>query len=174
MSNPAPYKRLKNQGRAFPLWIDTEDPDAKRGTIKLRTMDPNLTVGLNVRTHEYEVWGPSLEVGGWVPLCACLKDGGEPYRNPVPWDLIMVALRNAREGELSADWADRKNQEHLAAQEQQRTAFEEEALRFFLPAISGDLSGSGRHSGESAMDAWNRQTYGQKAAPKGRIISVGR
>lgn len=164
--------RLRNHGRVFPVWLDTTNPEAQRGTTRLRAIDPNLTAGLDSRRGVMMVWGPSLEFGGWIPICDCQDDRGVPFRGHIPWEIILAELREAREGTLSADRV-------LAAQDrqmQERDAFlsrqAEEGAAFYRQAVAGEVSGSGRFSAEDVGQAWRRQVHGEKPAPKGQIISL--
>jgi len=95
----------RNQGRMLPQWLDTRDAEAVRGSTRVRTVDRNLIVGRDRRRGVFQVWGPSLNAGGWLPICDCQDDEGRPFRGPVPWEVIVAALVQARGGELSADVA---------------------------------------------------------------------
>jgi hypothetical protein len=164
----------RGQGRMLPHFIDTKDPEAVRGTYQLRRIDANLTVGLDRRRHVYQVWGPSLSAGGWVPICDGPDDDGRPYRGTVPWELICHALIQARDGEPACDRAARENERREAELAARHGAEVTDALRFGRRAIAGERSGWGRWSGQEVAEAYARQAYGEKPGPTGRKIYIAR
>lgn len=167
--------RPRNQGRMLPFWLDTKDPEAKRGTVHVRGVDANLIVGLDTRRQVYMVWGPSLALGGWCAIFDCEDDRGRAFRGTVPWPLIVHELRVARDSEeLSADRVQRLNDEREAASIRALQDEQYEAAVYCAKGVAGDLSGSGRHSPEDVLDGYWNARESRKAPPKGQIISVGR
>lgn len=160
----------RGQGRSFPVWLSVQDPEALRGTLALRTVDPNLTVGLDVRRGVYQVWGPSLDVGGWTPICDCQSDDGIPFRGSVPWPLIVRGLIQAREGELGPDRAARENAGLEAAAARVFESRLEEGSRYAARAVNGEVEGWGRCDGRDLDDAFRCADEGRsKVEPRGRV-----
>jgi hypothetical protein len=146
--------RPKNHGRTLPGYLDTQHPEAVRGTTHVRTLDPNLLVAWDPQRAAFVIYGPSLSAGGWVPICVCQDDLGRPFRGVVPWEIICATLRNAREGELSADIAARQNERMLAAADAARRRELEEGARYFARGIAGELEGWGRQDAADISRGW--------------------
>lgn len=166
--------RLPGQGRAFPAWLDTRDPEALRGTSRLRTIDPNLTVGLNLQTRAYEVWGPSIHFRGWVPICVCQDEQGRPWRGTVPWDRVIASLIQAREGELAPDVAAAHNEKIQRDVDDRERARVREGVKYYRKAVQGELEGYGRHRDQDVADGWRSANESAKPQPRGRVISIAR
>lgn len=164
----ASLTRLRNHGRALPGWLDTRDPEAARGTVRLRTIDANLVVGLDRRRGVFQVWGPSLSAGGWVALCDCQDDAGEPFRGSVPWEVILASLVRARGGELSADVAARHNERLQRSADAALDDRIVEGARFYARAVAGEREGWGRWDALEVEDAFRCADEGRsKAEPRG-------
>jgi len=147
--------RPRNNGRMLPAYLDAQHPEAVRGTTHVRTLDPNLVVGLDTRRTTFQVWGPSLAAGGWIAICDCQDDQGRPFRGTVPWERVCVALREAREGELSVDRAERENA-RLRAQTAAAADRElEEGAKYWARGIAGELHGWGRWDAADIARGWN-------------------
>jgi len=161
-----------NQGRVLPQWLATTDPEALRGTQRLRTVDRNLIVGLDRRRGVFQVWGPSLSSGGWVPICDCQDDEGRPFRGFVPWDLIAAALIRAREGELSADIVERHNERLYADEDRRVDERTADGAEFYARAVAGEREGWGRFAAEDVEAAYLRQVLGEKPEAQGVVHSL--
>lgn len=168
--------RPKNQGRMLPFWLDTKDAEARRGTVHVRGVDPNLIVGLDTRRQVFMVWGPSLALGGWCAIFDCEDDRGQAFRGTVPWPLIVHELRVARESEeLSADRAQRLNEEREARMVRELRQEQYDATLYCGKAIQREVSGAGPgYSAQDVLDGYWSARESRKAPPRGQIISVGR
>jgi hypothetical protein len=163
--------RPRRQGRMLPEWLDTADAEAAKGGQHLRRIDPNLVVGRNRRTEIYEIWGPSLSAGGWVPICECRDDDWEPYRGHVPWARIVQALVNAREGEPACEVAARRNAEHAARMERERGEELRAALKYARRAVSLDAQGSCPYPVQDVIEGYfNARDGRSKMHAQGRVI----
>lgn len=146
----------RGHGQAFPPWLDTQDPDAVRGTRFVRSVDPNLTVGRNRRDGSYMLWGPSVSLGGWVPIAVCQDDNGVAFAAPVPWELIVQGIRRQydeserglfapqRAAARAEAWKDRQRRDSAA-----RT---NATLRYAAKAVAGEIRGSGRFDARDLME----------------------
>ena len=174
MNGPA-FSRPQGHGQTFPPHVEPRDAEALRGSQQLRAIDPNLIVVLDKSRHVYQVWGPSLAAGGWVPIVDCQDDAGRPYRGRVPWELIAQALVQAREGEYACDRARRENDAREAQLEREHSDRFGDALRYARRAVQGELRGYGRHSAEDVAIGFRNADEGRlKAPPKGRVIYAAR
>lgn len=173
MSTPS-MLRISGQGRAFPHWLDTRDPEARRGTDRVRTIDPNLTVGLNLRQRHYEIWGPSIHYRGWIPLCICQDDQGRTWRGNVPWDRVIASLIQAREGELAPDRVARHNEEARDAVDRRERDRVREGAKYYHKHVQGQDAGHGRHSDQDVADGWHAALSSSKPQPRERVISIAR
>jgi hypothetical protein len=163
--------RPKNHGRLLPGWVDTSDPEAIRGSYQIRRIDANLVVALNRRSQVYEVWGPSITAGGWVPICECRDDEWRPYRGSVPWPLIVQALLNAREGEPACEVAARRNEERAARDERQRGDELREALRYAHRAVNLECRGASPYPVRDVVEGYMNARDGRaKMRATGRVI----
>lgn len=160
----------RRQGRMLPVWLDTSDPEAARGSVRVRTVDRNLIVGLDRRRGVFQVWGPSLGVGGWVPICDCQDDLGRPFRGAVPWELVISALVQARAGELSADVVQRHNETLDRNRDAELDRRTQEGAEFYARAVAGEREGWGRWDASDVEAAYQRQVNGVKPAPSGRHV----
>lgn len=168
------YQLPKNQGRMLPHWLDTGDPEAQRGSTRVRSVDRNLIVGRDRRRGVFQVWGPSLSAGGWLPICDCQDDRGRPFRGTVPWELVVAALVQARGGELSADVAARHNEALDRAKDAELDRQVEEGAKYYARAVAGEREGWGRWDYREVEDAYRMaQEGGSKAAPRGVKHFVG-
>jgi hypothetical protein len=165
----------KNQGRMLPYWLDTGDPEAQRGSTRVRSVDRNLIVGRDRRRGVFQVWGPSLSAGGWLPICDCQDDRGRPFRGTVPWELVVAALVQARGGELSADVAARHNEALDRAKDAELERQVEAGAKYYARAVAGEREGWGRWDYRDVEDAYRMaQEGGSKAAPRGvRYFGAG-
>lgn len=164
----AVYQLPKNQGRMLPHWLDTRDPEAQRGSTRVRAVDRNLIVGRDQRRGVFQVWGPSLSAGGWLPICDCQDDTGRPFRGLVPWEVIVAALVQARGGALSADVAARHNDALDRSREEALDRQVDEGCRFYARAVAGEREGWGRWDHREVEDAYRMaQEGGGKATPRG-------
>lgn len=165
--------KARGQGRMLPVWLDTGDPEAARGSVRVRTVDRNLIVGVDRRRGVFQVWGPSLQTGGWVPICDCQDDRGQPFRGTVPWEMVVGALIQARGGELSADVVARHNEALDRSREQELDRQVEEGARFYARAVAGEREGWSRWSTSDVEDAYRSANEGRsKAEPRGRVTFV--
>jgi len=144
----------------LPVWLDTADPEAAKGSTRVRTVDRNLIVGVDRRRGVFQVWGPSLSTGGWVPICDCQDDGGRPFRGTVPWEVVVSALVQARGGELSADVVARHNEKLEQSQEAEFDRRVDEGARFYARAVAGEREGWGRWDAADVEAAY-RKAVGQ-------------
>jgi len=152
----------------LPSWLDTRHPEAARGTTRVRSVDANLIIGRDLRRDVFQVWGPSLDAGGWVPLCDCQDDTGRPFRGAVPWELIVASLVQARGGELSVDVAARHNEALDRANDAALDRRLEEGAKFYARAVAGEREGWGRWDAAEVEDAYRMAMEGGgKAAPRG-------
>lgn len=137
--------RMSGHGKTFPTYFDTQHPEAIRGTTRLRTIDPNLIVGWNGREARLQIWGPSIAFGGWTPICDVADDYGKPYLQQVPWELILAALLEMREGELSSDKLVRLDAERRAELDREQREMLAEGASYYQRGVSGELNGWGRN-----------------------------
>lgn len=163
--------RFRNHGRMFPASFDTSDAEAKRGTARVQAIDRNLIVGRNTERGWYELWGPSISAGGWVLLLIVSDGQGRPYRANPPWDDVCAAILRGRNGaaRIAEEVAEHNERVHEASM---RAASERgrDGCEFFRKAVVGEAEGWGKWSGDEVAAAYRRQTYGDKPAPKGRLI----
>jgi hypothetical protein len=162
--------RLQNHGRVFPYWLDLTDPEAVRGTRHIRTVDPNLTVGLDTRQHVYSIWGPSLSEGGWVQLLECRDDQWRPFRGFVPWELITAAIRrqmdDAERGIFVTDRVQEANQRREQRAEREQSEAYGDALDYAARAVSRELSGDSPWSAEDVVQGYHNAREGRSRAPR--------
>jgi hypothetical protein len=150
----------------LPPYLDLRRDEAVRGTNRLRSIDPLLLVAWNTRRELYEVWGPSMLARGWVPICECSDDYGRPFRDQVPWELIMEGLIQAREGDQAREALEQNERMH-ASRQAALDAKNREGASYFDRAIVGEIEGWGRWDGRDVADGWNAAAHGQKPAPRG-------
>lgn len=154
----------------LPVWLDTAEAEAERGSMRVRTVDRNLIVGMDRRRGVFQVWGPSVQTGGWVPICDCQDDRGQPFRGTAPWELVARALVQARGGELSADVAARHNEALDRSRELELDRQVEEGAKFYARAVAGEREGWSRWSTLDVEDAYRNASEGRsKAAPRGKV-----
>jgi hypothetical protein len=138
----------------LPAWLNTRDPEAVRGTARVRAVDPNLLVGFNAARNQFEIWGPHYRSGGelgngWGCIVPVTDDRGIPYRGPVPWDRITVELCRLRAaadraaGRAVQAMAERNARRRQAA-ERDLSTFQQEAARYFAEPIAREADGDGR------------------------------
>lgn len=172
--------RLFNHGHVLPGYVDTRDPEAVRGTNRVRSVDPNLLAVFNREQWGndgvqgmYQVWGPSVDAGGWVPLLDVMDDYGKPYRGVIPWELVVAAIvRGREEGEGVIDRILAHNERLQAADEARRRNDCREGVRYFRRAIAGEVSGWGRWSAEDVARGYRSAKDSEKAAPVGQRVFV--
>jgi hypothetical protein len=158
----------------LPPYLDTKMPEAVRGTNRLRSIDPNLIVGWDTRRGVFTVYGPSIAFRGWVPIADCADDQGRPFRQIVPWELIMRGLVEAQDGPSSAEKALAHNERQHAARQADLDARNHAAAEYFDDAMQGEIEGWGRHRGQDVADGWKSATASQKPEPVGqRVFAQG-
>lgn len=164
--------RAHGQGKALPWWLDTRDPEAIRGTTRLRTIDPNLIVGRNRKTKVFEVWGPSLHYCGWVAICECRDDQWNPWYANVPWERVVASLIEARDGMLAPDRAAAHNERLQAEMDARERDRVREGVKYYRRHVQGQDRGYGRHSDQDVADGWHAALSSAKPAPRGQVISI--
>lgn len=164
----------RGHGRWVPEWVDTQDPEAMRGTQKIRVIDRNLFVGWDRSKAAFVIYGPSIRAKGWIPLVVCQDDYGVPYRCPVPWDVICLSLLKAREGELACDIANQRNDERMNREAELLMDRNREIARYAAGAVASEIAGNGRFDGRDLTDAVQCADEGRtKTEPRHKIVSVG-
>lgn len=162
--------RLQNHGRSWPHWMSAADLEARRGTIRVRAVDPNLICLRNERKGWWEVWGPSISAGGWVSLMVVCDDRGRAWTQNPPWELVVNAIVRGRERALSiADEVEAHNASVRAAQEKLDQDRGADGCEFFRKAVAGEAEGWGRWKADDVAAAWKRQTFGEQADPAGKV-----
>lgn len=158
---------FKNQGRTFPAWLDLRDPEAMRGTVRVRSVDPNFTVGLDTRRQVYQVWGPALELGGYVPIMEVQDDRGVPYRGLVPWELVQHAIRRGRESTTSAvDRVAEHNRQLTASRKADMENEHLEAAKYCEEAMVREFQGNSPWDARDVMDGYRSALTGSGKAEK--------
>jgi hypothetical protein len=153
---------MRGHGRILPIWFDARDPEAQRGTVRLRSIDPNLIAGLNRKRGVYEIWGPSTVQAGWVPLVECSDDYGKPYRGNVPWDLICISIARARQdGESAVDRVLAHNERLRASRQATIDDRNRASVQYAQKAIADEWDSASRFSSADVM-------LGLKNADEGR------
>lgn len=161
-----PESSLKNHGRAIPSYYSTRDPEAVRGTAAVRVIDRELFVALDTRRQIYVLFGPSLSMGGWMPLMEIVNDFGVHLRPPIAWEQIAGAIQRSRD---HADEDFRQMHEH----NERLRAYQERVLHdlgrsctgYVKKAVAGQREGWGRWSPRDVMIGLHSALKGRSKEP---------
>jgi hypothetical protein len=149
--------RLATPGGMFPAWLDTRDPEAVRGSNRVRAFDRNMVIGLDTRRWVYQLWGPSISAGGWVPIADVTDDYGQPLRGSgLVWDSVLLMVQRAREGaEAACDRVHAHNERLRASRLADMQADRRERTAYCAKAIGREVNGDGRYSAEDMVRGLN-------------------
>ena len=150
---------MRKRNPYIPAHIDTADPEAIRGTARVRLVDPAWLIGFNTIRAVYELWGPSLE-RCWCHLLDVRADDGTPFRGVVPWERIVAALQRGRDaGERLATETHEHNERLRAANNARESARLKDIVRYGHRGILAEQRGASRWASADVAEGYqNRWT----------------
>lgn len=162
-----------------PGHLNTRDPEAIRGTARVRAVEPLWFAALDQqassrrRTRVYVVWGPHFVSGGWSRVCEVGRRGdGQP-----DWDAFVIYQQRMRGSSLSPEETIRQlhadNEARIERNKQSLSAIAKEKLEYGRAAVAADLAGASRFSSDDVLNGLRMADEGRtKAPPKGQVFSL--
>jgi hypothetical protein len=143
----------------LPFWLDTRDPEAVRGTARVRSVEPLWLAALDRRASArqgrpvYVVWGPQFTRGGWGPVCELGTVAGSP-----DWTGFVVAQQQARRGaERVVDRVLAHNERLIRDRERVQTDHRLAAAEYFGEAIAQEQDGTLRYGAQDVLRGWKQR-----------------
>lgn len=162
-----------------PAYLNTRDPEAIRGTSRVRAVEPLWFAALDQQASTrrkkrvYVVWGPHFVRGGWGPVCEVgMRGDGNP-----DWDAFVICQQRARGSGITPEETIRRlhaeNEARIERNKQSLSDVAKEKLEYARSAVAADLAGASRFSSEDVLNGLRMADEGRsKAPPKGQVFSL--